>query len=65
MNIKEKTGEEVVICLIGNKLDLGREEEMAVDKKEIENFAKAHNVKYFLTSAKDNINVKEAFIYLA
>ena len=65
MNIQEKAYKDVVICLIGNKLDLEQEDNMPVSRKEIEEFAKALNIKHFLTSAKEGINIQEAFYYIA
>ena len=47
------------VILIGNKSDLKDERE--VSYKEGENFAKKYNIKFFECSAKEGINVKEAF----
>ena len=66
MNIHEKAGKNVVICLVGNKLDLkGADGVEMVSTHEIEELSEAHNVKYFLVSAKENINIYSAFFYLA
>lgn len=50
---------EVKIVLVGNKCDLN--EERAVPKAEGEDLAKRWNAPFFEASAKQNINVSEAF----
>ena len=45
--------------LIGNKSDL--ENERKVSLKVIENYCQEKNINYLETSAKDNVNLKEAF----
>ena len=45
--------------LIGNKSDL--ENERKVSLKDIENYCQEKNIDYLETSAKDNVNLKEAF----
>ena len=46
--------------LLGNKSDLSNE--IKVTNEEIENYCKAHNnMPYFSTSAKEDINLEEAF----
>ncbi|XP_053403869.1 ras-related protein Rab-32B-like [Mercenaria mercenaria] len=50
--------EPVPIILLANKCDV---EDVAIDEKKIEDFCKTHNIlKWFQTSAKDNINIDEA-----
>lgn len=50
--------------LIGNKNDM--KEEIKVSDSDIENYCKEHNnMAYFSTSAKDNINLEEAFSQVA
>lgn len=46
--------------IIGNKIDLERE----VQKEEAVDFCKKIETEYFETSAKENLNVKEAFLKL-
>lgn len=59
-SIKENTAEESIqIIIIANKYDLAEERE--VSKEEIEAKAKEINTEYFETSAKENINIDEAF----
>ena len=55
----KKSRENIPIVLIGNKIDL--KEEREVSYKEGENFAKKYNIKFFECSAKEGINIKEAF----
>ena len=49
---------EKVLILVGNKIDINRRE---VTNEEGMNFAKERNMKYFETSAKTGIGIKEAF----
>jgi len=53
----------IPIILLGNKCDLDNKRE--VSKEEAEQFAKENNLKYFETSAKNNINIKEGFEEIA
>ena len=71
-NILEKAGQTVTICLIGNKLDLLEkcmaDPELAqkcVPKEAIDQLINEYNFHYMTSSAKKNINIKEAFTYLA
>lgn len=59
-NAKEILGDTADMLLIGNKCDLERDVEM----EEAEELADSHNIRYFETSAKNNINVNEAFNFL-
>ena len=66
MNIHEKAGKNIMICIVGNKIDLkGGNGVETVSTYEVEELAQAHGVKYFLVSAKENINIHIAFEYLA
>lgn len=60
-SIKELAATDVEIALVGNKCDL----EKKVTKEEAVEFANEYNIPYFETSAKDNSNIDEVFIYLA
>ena len=52
-------GDKFPFILLGNKSDLGN---MQITQGEIENYCTAHNnMPFFMTSAKDNINLEEAF----
>ena len=51
------------ILLVCNKVDLI--EQRCVSKFDVDQFAKARNIEYIETSAKDNTNVEEAFNKLA
>lgn len=49
--------------VIGNKLDI--EEDRSVEKETAGEFAKQEGMEFLETSAKDNVNVEEAFKILA
>ena len=53
----------VKILLVGNKIDLT--DERKIPKAEIESFISRHHLEYIETSAKENINVSEAFYRIA
>ncbi|KAL4426947.1 hypothetical protein ABPG74_017204 [Tetrahymena malaccensis] len=61
--IENHTEEGIKIMLIGNKLDLIEEDpsQRKVDKQEVIDFAKKHNLIYEETSAVSGKNVKESF----
>ena len=56
--IKEEASSKVCIILVANKID---HEERVVTEEEGEKLAKSFNLKIFEASAKENINVTEAF----
>ena len=53
----------ILICLIGNKIDL--EDKREVTFEEGENFAKENNLLFFETSAKNGNNINEIFLETA
>jgi small GTP-binding protein len=59
----ESSTSNIIIVLIANKIDL--ESTRMVSKDVAKSFADQKNIIYFETSAKDNINVKEVFDYIA
>ena len=61
-DIKENSNE-VPVVIFGNKCDLF--EKYEVEENEAKNFAKEHNLEYFATSAKQDINVQDGFDLLA
>ena len=71
-NIFEKAGPNVVICLVGNKMDLFElyskdptKQAKCVSQDEVDQLLNEHSFHYLKTSAKKNVNIKEAFNYLA
>lgn len=61
--VKESAKEDNFLCLIGNKSDLESKRQVPIEQC-IE-FAKSHGLKYIETSAKNNINIMEAFTLVA
>jgi small GTP-binding protein len=59
----ESNTSNILIILIANKIDL--ESKRIVSKDMAKNFAEQKNIIYYETSAKDNINIKEVFDYIA
>ena len=55
-------GKNISIILFGNKCDC--KESIKITKAKIDEMTNKYNLKYFETSAKENINVKEMFEYL-
>ena len=61
-DIKENSNE-IPVVIFGNKCDLF--ENYEVENEEAKKFAKEHNLQYFETSAKQNVNVQEGFNSIA
>ncbi|WP_455391909.1 Rab family GTPase [[Eubacterium] cellulosolvens] len=57
-----KVTEEVPIVLLGNKIDLYKQAEIYYE--DLEKFAKDYNYPVYITSARTNSNVEQAFIKL-
>ncbi|KAF7704324.1 hypothetical protein HF521_021396 [Silurus meridionalis] len=62
-NIEEHANEDVERMLLGNKCDM--EDMRVVPKAKGEQIASEHNIRFFETSAKANINIEKAFLMLA
>ncbi|XP_073439833.1 ras-related protein Rab-10-like [Dendrobates tinctorius] len=62
-DIKMKAGEDVEVVLLGNKCD--REDEREVSKERGEKLAWEYGIPFYETSAKENINIENAFHMLS
>jgi len=62
-NIEEHASEDVEKMLLGNKCDM--EEKRVISKDKGEQIASEHGIKFYETSAKNNINIETAFLALA
>ena len=58
--LKENTGSNIIFNVVGNKADLFESENVTED--EAKEFAKSINAGFFLTSAKNNIQISELFV---
>jgi len=63
IEVKRQANENVVIALVGNKLDL--ESKRSVENQEAKLFANENNLLFMETSAKTAINVIEVFTSIA
>ena len=57
--LKDNTGENIIFNVVGNKIDLFEQEN--VNEDEAKNFAKSINAGFYLTSAKNNIDINKLF----
>jgi small GTP-binding protein len=62
LNEIESSTANMVIILLANKIDL---EKRMISKETAKNFADGKNIAYFESSAKENLNVKEVFEFIA
>eukprot|EP01100_Stratorugosa_tubuloviscum_P003733 TRINITY_DN18_c1_g1_i1.p1 TRINITY_DN18_c1_g1~~TRINITY_DN18_c1_g1_i1.p1 ORF type:complete len:209 (+),score=98.40 TRINITY_DN18_c1_g1_i1:98-724(+) len=60
--LRKMLGNEVVLVIIGNKIDL--EKNRVIPQDEAEQFAEQSNAKHFYTSAKLNRGLEEVFVQL-
>ncbi len=61
--LKEYTGEDLVIVLAGNKYD--KVSERDIDVSQVEKYCNENGFKHFHTSAKNGKGITDAFEYLA
>ena len=61
-NIQEHANEGVERCILANKCDLN--DKRMVSKEKGEGIARENGIRFFETSAKESINVEEAFMTL-
>jgi GTPase SAR1 family protein len=61
--LKRMLGNDVVLCIVGNKIDLEKDRHVSVQTAE--DYAKSVNAKLYHTSAKLNKGVEELFSDLA
>ena len=60
-SIKNQTSNDIIVVLVGNKIDLNNK---VISDDEIKNFANDNKFKYFLTSAATGKNINEVFDYI-
>ena len=60
-SIKNQTSNDIIVVLVGNKIDLNNK---VICDDEIKNFANDNKFKYFLTSAATGKNINEVFDYI-
>lgn len=61
--LKRMLGNDVVLCIVGNKIDLEKDRHVSIQTAE--DYAKSVNAKLYHTSAKLNKGVEELFNDLA
>ena len=59
---QKKNLNEMALVLVGNKIDLKENREVTFEEAEL--FAKQNNIKYFETSAEENIGIDEVMNYI-
>ena len=59
---QKKDLKELALVLVGNKIDL--KDNSQVSSEEAQSFAKQNNIKYFETSAQENIGIDEVMNYI-
>ena len=59
---QKKDLNEMALVLVGNKKDLNQNREISFEQAEL--FAKKNNIKYFETSAEENIGIDEVMNYI-
>lgn len=62
-NIEEHANEDVEKMILGNKCDM--DDRRVVSKERGEQIAREHGIRFLETSAKTNVNIEQAFFYLA
>ena len=63
VQVKESAPENIILAIVGNKLDLFENEK--VDEKKAKDFAKKNNAFFALTSAKNTSGIEDLFLEIA
>lgn len=63
--LKKVVGDDIVIAIVGNKIDLVKEQKITYDPQPHIEFAKANNAFHLFTSAKLNENIDELFLEIS
>ena len=58
--LKENTDPNIIFNIVGNKIDLFEDE--VVNENEVKEFAKSINAGFYLTSAKQNVDITKLFL---
>eukprot|EP00042_Codosiga_hollandica_P032601 m.209927 g.209927 ORF g.209927 m.209927 type:complete len:201 (-) comp53954_c0_seq2:163-765(-) len=61
-DLKKICEKDVVVCIVGNKVDLRPSVPASITTTQGQQLAQAHNAFFFETSAKDNLGVADAFL---
>eukprot|EP01130_Rhizamoeba_saxonica_P004714 TRINITY_DN1915_c0_g1_i1.p1 TRINITY_DN1915_c0_g1~~TRINITY_DN1915_c0_g1_i1.p1 ORF type:complete len:129 (-),score=25.24 TRINITY_DN1915_c0_g1_i1:64-450(-) len=62
-NVLDKCSSRTKIVIVGNKIDI--EENREVDREDVEDICSRYNIPHHEISVKEDINVKELFVFIA